>query len=166
MASKQAVAIQREQETERLVRAVARIGRRLGLDAATEYPTTGRDPEMVRNAQLAWVADAVEAIDGALKSADFPADGSAAQRAKADLTAALGARGKPEKGPMSEAKNKPNKGQDEHVHTFVNDAGEERTGTMREFRDSLKGQGFRKPDDADDGDATPMPPAAPVAPVE
>jgi hypothetical protein len=46
--------------------------------------------------------------------------------------------------------NRPNKGQDEIQHTFTNDAGDEVQGTMREFRESLRDQGYRKPDDAAD----------------
>lgn len=41
----------------------------------------------------------------------------------------------------------PNQGQDEKTHTFVNDAGEEVQATMREFRDTLRDQGYRKPED-------------------
>jgi hypothetical protein len=50
---------------------------------------------------------------------------------------------------MSEANEKPNRGQDEQTHTFVNDDGEERVETMRWFRAEGRAAGFRKPDDAE-----------------
>jgi len=56
------------------------------------------------------------------------------------------------------ARNKPNRGQDEKTHTFVNAAsGETREATMREFRDTLRAQGFTKPEDAADVAPTPTP---------
>ncbi len=51
--------------------------------------------------------------------------------------------------PKPDKATKPNQGQDEKTHTFVNEAsGETREATMREFRDSLRDQGFTKPEDA------------------
>jgi hypothetical protein len=50
---------------------------------------------------------------------------------------------------MSEAKDKPNKGQDEITHDFVNDAtGETRTETQRWFRSEGRAAGFRRVEDA------------------
>ncbi len=59
------------------------------------------------------------------------------------------------------ARNKPNQGQDEKTHTFVNAAtGETREATQREFRDSLRDQGFvRQEDAAEVDDTTPEVPA-------
>lgn len=45
---------------------------------------------------------------------------------------------------------KPNQGQDEKLHTFVNDAGETREDTMRWFRDEGRGMGWRKPEEPDE----------------
>jgi len=53
---------------------------------------------------------------------------------------------------------KPNQGQDEKTHTFVNAAsGETREATQREFRDTLRDQGFTKPEDAAEVEPTPVP---------
>ncbi len=53
------------------------------------------------------------------------------------------------------ARTKPNKGQDENLHTFVNAAtGETREATQREFRDTLRDQGFTKQEDATEADDT------------
>lgn len=58
---------------------------------------------------------------------------------------------KPENaGSQRDNANKPNQGQDEKTHTFVNDAGETVEGTMRQFRDTLRDQGYRKPEDAEE----------------
>ncbi len=58
------------------------------------------------------------------------------------------------------ARNKPNKGQDEKTHTFVNTAsGETREATQREFRDTLRDQGFTKQEDAAEVEPTPEVPA-------
>ena len=59
-----------------------------------------------------------------------------------------------------ESSNKPNQGQDEKLHTLTNPAtGETRQATQREFKDSLRAQGFVKQDD----DAAEVPtPEAPV----
>jgi len=56
---------------------------------------------------------------------------------------------------------KPNQGQDEKTHTFVNTAsGETREATQREFRDTLRDQGFvRQEVAAEADDATPEVPA-------
>jgi hypothetical protein len=65
------------------------------------------------------------------------------------------------------ARDKANQGQDEKTHTFVNDAGETVTGTMRDFHTTLRDQGYRPQDDAAEADAeageTPADPAAPSA---
>lgn len=65
--------------------------------------------------------------------------------------------------PGDYAQNKPNQGQDEKFHTVTNPAtGETRQATQREFRDTLKDQGFVKQGDGDDAAADPMPPATPA----
>ncbi len=52
---------------------------------------------------------------------------------------------KPEK---QEKQDKPNRGQDEKPRTFVNQAtGETRQATQREFKDTLRDQGFTDPED-------------------
>jgi hypothetical protein len=53
---------------------------------------------------------------------------------------------------MSErAQDKPNKGQDEKTHEFVNDAtGETRTETQRWFRSEGRDAGFRRVEDAEE----------------
>ena len=49
------------------------------------------------------------------------------------------------------ASSKPNQGQDEKLHTFVNSAtGATQQATMREYKATLKDQGFTKPDEADE----------------
>ncbi len=59
------------------------------------------------------------------------------------------------------ARNKPNKGQDDKTHTFVNTAsGETREAPQREFRDTLRDQDFvRQEDAAEAEDTTPEVPA-------
>ena len=56
------------------------------------------------------------------------------------------------------ARNKPNRGQDEKTHTFVNTAtGETRVENQRWFRDEGRDQGFTKPEDAAEAAPTPTP---------
>ena len=61
----------------------------------------------------------------------------------------------------ADAADKPNKGQDEQTHTFVNDAGEERTETQRWFRSEGRDAGFRRVEETDAAAE-----AEPVAEVE
>ncbi len=64
---------------------------------------------------------------------------------------------KPENpGSQRDNANKPNQGQDEKTHTFVNDAGETVQGTMREFRETLRDQGYRKQEDAEETETPPV----------
>jgi len=58
------------------------------------------------------------------------------------------------------ARNKPNRGQDEKTHTFVNTtSGETREATQREFRDTLRDQGFVRQEDVAEVAPTPETPA-------
>ncbi len=55
---------------------------------------------------------------------------------------------------------KPNQGQDEKTYTFVNPAtGETREATQREFRETLRDQGFVKQEDAAEVEPTTEVPA-------
>ncbi len=64
------------------------------------------------------------------------------------------------------ARNKPNKGQDEKTHTFVNAAsGETREATQREFRDTLRDQGFVRQEDAAEVEPTPVVEPTPEVPA-
>ncbi len=55
---------------------------------------------------------------------------------------------------------KPNQGQDGKTHTFVNTAsGETREATQREFKDTLRDQGFVKQEDAAEVGPAPEVPA-------
>lgn len=57
------------------------------------------------------------------------------------------------------ARNKPNKGQDENIHTFVAPDGSTIQATMRQFRNELRDQGYVKQDDVDN---VPVEPETPV----
>ncbi len=58
------------------------------------------------------------------------------------------------------AKDKTNKGQDENVHTFVNPAtGETRTAPQREFKSTLRDQGYTEQEDPAEVPETPEAPA-------
>ncbi len=60
----------------------------------------------------------------------------------------------------SESKAKPNKGQDENIHTFVNAAtGETREATQREFKATLRDQGFTEQEETAEVPETPETPA-------
>lgn len=60
-------------------------------------------------------------------------------------------------------RDRPNRGQDENTHVYVNEStGETREGTQRQFRtEGWADQGFVNQDDADDAEAV-TPPEAPV----
>jgi hypothetical protein len=66
-----------------------------------------------------------------------------------------------ERGNQRQNRDKPNRGQDEKVRTFVNDAGEQVEATQREFRTTLRDQGYRPLDGEDDTDDD-VTPEAPV----
>ena len=60
----------------------------------------------------------------------------------------------------ADAKNKANKGQDENIHTFINAVtGETRDATQREFRSTLRDQGFAEQEDPAEVEPTPEVPA-------
>jgi hypothetical protein len=63
-----------------------------------------------------------------------------------------------ERGNQRANRDRPNRGQDENTHTFVNDAGETREATMREFRETLRDEGYRKVDEPEAETETPEAP--------
>jgi hypothetical protein len=62
MAGKIVTAIRRQQAEARLLAAVASVAGRLNIDAA-EIPLSGKDPDLLRAAQMEAMADVMEAID-------------------------------------------------------------------------------------------------------
>ena len=67
-----------------------------------------------------------------------------------------------DRGNQRSNRDKPNRGQDEKTRTFVNDAGEQREATQREYRDTLRDQGFRPLDEDDTGEIVDQPQEPPV----
>lgn len=74
MAGKIVTAIRRQQAEARLLAAVASVAGRLKIDAV-EIPLSGKDPDLLRAAQMEAMADVMEAIDQKL--------GEPAKKAKA-----------------------------------------------------------------------------------
>jgi hypothetical protein len=74
--------------------------------------------------------------------------GNSRDQARADAAAKLDNIRKP--AATEAAQDKPNKGQDEKVYTFLNVAGASVEGTMREYREKFKAEGYTRREETDD----------------
>lgn len=88
MASAQAIAVGREAELKRITAAVEALAKDFGVNAP-EFPARGKDADLLRNQQFAWMADVLEAITG-------PKAAKAAPTPNADESPADGAQDAPE----------------------------------------------------------------------
>lgn len=91
MASKQAIAVDREAHLNRIGAAVAALAEQRGMEIP-EFPARGRDQDLLRNRQFAWMADVLEAAVGGQDAPEppdegdnTPADGSDADGAQEPL---------------------------------------------------------------------------------
>lgn len=98
MASLQSIAIRREAELNRITAAVDALAKDFGVNAP-EFPARGRDQDMLRNQQFAWMADVLESITNP-KAAPSPAD-EAQDAPEADIVRTTTIERAPKKGKAS-----------------------------------------------------------------